>query len=251
MKTLYLLPLLLLSTLSLYSQSQFPEGLSRDLLLGKIQYDQDERFIQVASPYASRPTYLHKETYSAFVEMFEAANADGISLRILSGARNFDQQKAIWERKWKSHVHLDPRSRTSRILEFSSMPATSRHHWGTDIDLNHLENDYFEAGKGKKEYEWLVKNAPRFGFYQVYDSKEAGRTGYAEEKWHWSYLPLAGPYLTYYNEHIGYYDIRGFEGAYLARVHKMITAYVNGIATEIREIRFLPKQDKIASADSE
>lgn len=253
MKIRYLLPLLFFSSLNLCSQSLFPEGVSKDLLLGKVNYEQDERFVKVAAAHASKPLYLNKEVYAAFTDMFQAAKKDGISLRILSGARNFDHQKAIWERKWKSHAALDPRSRTSRILEFSSMPATSRHHWGTDIDLNNLENEYFESGKGKKEYEWLVNNAHRFGFYQVYDSKEAGRTGYSEEKWHWSYLPLAGPYLKFYNENIGYYDISGFDGAYLARIHKMITAYVNGIAAEIRDIRFLPKQDveNIVSVDTE
>jgi len=208
------------------------EEISKDFLLGKLNYRQEIDFLKIDNEHTSRALYLNKETYSAFVKMFRAAKADGIELKIVSGARNFEHQKAIWERKWRNNKDLDPLSRSRKILEFSSMPATSRHHWGTDIDLNNLENSYFEEGKGKAEYEWLVKNAPRFGFFQVYTSKDSGRTGYSEEKWHWSYLPLARHYLQAYNETIQYSDITGFEGAHLAEAQEMIANYVNGISME-------------------
>ena len=65
------------------------------------------------------------------------------------------------------------------------MPSTSRHHWGTDIDINGFD-DYFseENKKANKEYRWLVINAPKFDFFQVYTEKGEGkrRTGYNEEK---------------------------------------------------------------------
>jgi len=66
---------------------------------------------------------------------------------------------------------------------------------GKDIYLNNLNNSYF-----KKEYDWLVKNASLYGFYQVYTSKENGREGYNIEKWHWSYNLLQKKYLKFYNE---------------------------------------------------
>ena len=52
------------------------------------------------------------------------------------------------------------------------MPSTSRHHWGTDIDLNSLNNSYFSSGKGLKEYDWLTTNANHYGFYQVYTDEK-------------------------------------------------------------------------------
>jgi len=116
-----------------------------------------------------------------------------------------------------------------KILEYSSMPSTSRHHWGTDIDINSLESDYFKSGKGKLEYEWLTKNEPKYGFYQVYTSKKNGRTGYSEEEWHWSYLPLANIYLSKYNTLIKLNDIKGFKGFESARKIDVIKDYVNGI----------------------
>lgn len=228
-----ILPLIFFSCfLSVTAQKSSSEEISKEFLLGKLNYRHENEFLKVNNEHTSRALYLNRETYWAFVKMFRAAKADGIELKIVSGARSFEHQKAIWERKWKNYKDLDPLSRSRKILEFSSMPATSRHHWGTDIDLNNLENSYFEEGKGKVEYEWLVKNAPRFGFYQVYTSKGSGRTGYSEEKWHWSYLPLSRHYLQAYNDTIQYSDITGFEGAHLAEAQEMIAAYVNGISVE-------------------
>ena len=42
------------------------------------------------------------------------------------------------------------------------MPSTSRHHWGTDLDLNNLNNSYFTSGKGKKIYKGSEKNKRLF-----------------------------------------------------------------------------------------
>jgi hypothetical protein len=118
------------------------------------------------------------------------------------------------------------------ILTYSSMPGTSRHHWGTDIDLNAFENEYFESGEGLEVYEFLNRCASTFGFQQVYTSKETSqspRSGYEEEKWHWSYTPISIPMLNAYNDFILTEDIQGFQGASQADSVHIIRDYVNGI----------------------
>lgn len=232
MKQFYVNLIFLMFSLHLAAQIPFEDTITKEFLLGKTAYQEVKDFVKVDPEHASRKMYLNRETYAAFVEMWKAAKTDGVQLKIVSGARNFEHQKAIWERKWKANEELEPLSRSQKILEFSSMPATSRHHWGTDIDLNNLENSYFEKGRGKAEYDWLVKNASQFGFFQVYTSKQSGRTGYSEEKWHWSYLPLAKLYLQAYNDIVKYEDISGFEGSYLAEAQEMIGIYVNGISRD-------------------
>ncbi len=123
------------------------------------------------------------------------------------------------------------KQRALKILEYSSMPGTSRHHWGTDIDLNALNNTYFASGQGQKEYDWLVSHASDYGFCQVYTEQDEDRPdGYHEEKWHWSYLPLAQQFLQQYNEQISYADIVGFDGSSVAEEIGAIQKYVNGIA---------------------
>ena len=204
--------------------------IEKDFILGKYDYKKHIDFEKVSPNHSSKTIYIQKDTYKAFINMFDAAKLDGINLKIISGTRSFYEQKGIWERKWEKYKALKPLDRAKKILEYSSMPTTSRHHWGTDIDINNLNNGYFDNGQGKKEYEWLVKNANTYGFYQVYTSKNQGRTGYNLEKWHWSYLPLASTYLKFYNDSISYDDIIGFKGFELAKQCKMISDYVNGIS---------------------
>lgn len=214
-----------------------PEKLrvEKKILLGKYNYRKNIDFVKVKNIHSSKAIYLNKKVYTSFVNMFKEAKNDNINLKIISGTRSFYEQKVIWERKWKKYNNLKPLEKAKKILEFSSMPTTSRHHWGTDVDLNNLNNSYFEKGKGKKEYEWLVSNANKFGFYQVYTNKKNGRTGYNIEKWHWSYLPLASEYLKFYNGKIKYKDIKGFKGSELAKKIGMIENYVNGVSTKIKK----------------
>lgn len=169
--------------------------------------------------------------------MQRAALYDTIQLIIVSGTRNFKEQKAIWNRKWNRYNNLKSIDRIKKILEYSSMPSTSRHHWGTDLDLNNLNNSYFTSGKGKKIYNWLINNANKYGFYQVYTDKINGRTGYNLERWHWSYLPLASTYLEQYNTTVNYSDIDGFKGSDLSEDIKVIPAFVNGVSKKVKTFK--------------
>ena len=209
-------------------------NISKAFVLGKFNYKTDPTFIKVKAEHTTKTLYLNKDVYNAFVQMYDSATKDSIELKIVSGTRNFYEQKAIWERKWKTYQNLNFKDRALKILEYSAMPSTSRHHWGTDIDLNSLNNSYFNSGKGLELYKWLVTNAHKFGFYQVYTEKTNGRTGYNLEKWHWSYLPLAKPYLEYYNSNVMVNDIVGFEGAELAKSLHIIDNYVNGVSKKVK-----------------
>ncbi len=207
---------------------------SDDFVTGQFDFKTHEDFVQVDPQDANKEVYLHKDTYEAFQAMADSAQKDGITFVIVSGARNFEYQKSIWDRKWNASSASTDLEKANEILEYSSMPMTSRHHWGTDIDLNNLNNSYFEEGQGKQEYEWLKAHANGFGFYQPYTEKSLnGRTGYNEEKWHWSYMPLASQYLTYYNRHITNADIEGFQGAELATEIDMVQNYVNGVSVDV------------------
>ncbi|QTD39390.1 M15 family metallopeptidase [Polaribacter batillariae] len=211
-----------------------PKYLTKNYVLGKFNYTNNADFVLVPKEVSNKKIYLRKEVLKAFLKMKRAAEKNNIRFKIISGTRNFNHQKRIWNYKWNTkYKNLPPLKRAKKILEFSSMPSTSRHHWGTDLDINSLNNTYFTKGKGLKEYHWLLKNASKFGFYQVYTSKKNGRTGYHEEKWHWTYLPLSSIYLKYYNTHVTLNDITDFKGAAFAKELNIIKNYVNGINPEI------------------
>ena len=211
-------------------------AITKSFLLGIISFSKSNLFVELEKQYHTKnKMYLEKETASAFKRMYKAAKLDGINLKIVSGARNYYSQKSIWERKYKKNEQagMSPIENAKKILLYSSMPSTSRHHWGTDIDINSLEPSYFEYGRGKIEYEWLVKNGAKFGFCQTYSdfAKNDRFSGYQEESWHWTYMPKSKKFLAEYNKTVGYEDINGFMGSGLAEQLGMIENYVNGISS--------------------
>ena len=211
----------------------------KNILLGKLDYKKDTNFSIVNTKYSSKTIYLRNEVLLKFDEMYNAALKQGIKLLVISGTRSFNHQKYIWDRKWaKNIMKMDSISTIKEILKYSSMPSTSRHHWGTDIDLNNLQNSYFEKGEGKKIFDWLVKNAFKYGFHMTYDNQEESkRTGYKMEKWHWSYMPISEQYLLQFSQDIKYEDICSFKGSKFA-CHEdidIIKNFVNGINTDFKK----------------
>jgi zinc D-Ala-D-Ala carboxypeptidase len=197
------------------------EPVTKDYLTGKFNPAKDKRFVKIGD------FYLRKEVAAAFLKMQKEAAKSKIKLTLVSATRTFTEQKRLWENKWNGitpvNTHTDeflpkPNSRKNtlskteralRILEFTAMPSTSRHHWGTDFDLNRVDSSYWEKPKGQKEYEWLVKNAAVFGFCQVYSADRTN--GYKEEKWHWSYVASAANFTNQYAESVKNTDILNFK----------------------------------------
>jgi zinc D-Ala-D-Ala carboxypeptidase len=231
-----------LATITPTALTPIDSSISTAYLMGQFDPEKHPDFTPIAKEHASREgMYLRKEAYAKFMEMAAAAKKDGVHFTIKSATRNFEAQKTIWEGKWSGTRLLegnqnakkafpDPTKRALKILEYSSMPGTSRHHWGTDIDLNDFTNAYFEKGKGLKEYEWLVAHAGEYGFCQPYTPKGAARPdGYNEEKWHWSYLPISKKLSDQFKLRITNADITGFEGAAVAKDIGVVEKYVLGI----------------------
>ena len=213
-----------------------------DFIMGKFNPEKNKDFIKIPLEYADQEgRFMHKEAFEAFVRMSAEAASDGISLKIVSAARNFDYQKGIWERKWTGETKLstgedasvsypDPSNRARNILNYSSMPGTSRHHWGTDIDLNKFNNAWFESGDGLKLFNWLEKNAHLYGYCRPYTSKDSLRPfGYNEEKWHWSYLPISEGLTNAADSLLKNKMIAGFKGSEVANQLDIVNKYVLGI----------------------
>lgn len=209
---------------------------NKDVLLGKYNYKDSKDFIMVDESLSIKSgIYIRKEVYEKFKQMYSDAKKDGITLKIVSGTMNFYEQKAIWESKFQElrkgkKGKIDTLEICKKILSYFAMPGTSRHHWGTDIDINSTDNDYFKTEYGKNVYEWLKKNAKKYGFCSPYSDSVIG--GYKEEKWHWSYAPLSRKFLENYIKMIGYDDIRGFLGCEKAKELRVIELFVKNIDKE-------------------
>lgn len=159
---------------------------------------------------------LHALAANAFRALQAEARESGFDLSIASGFRSFERQCAIWNAKATGQrpVHddnghfidldaLSPSARVHAIMRFSALPGTSRHHWGSDLDV-------FDAAAMPPGYQlalspaevaagglfdplhcWLdtlmAKNQSH-GFFRPY---AVDRGGVAPERWHLSFAPLS------------------------------------------------------------
>lgn len=159
---------------------------------------------------------LQAEAAQAFALLQADAAQAGFELTVASAYRPFERQLMIWNGKacGERPVHddagcpvpmsaLPPRERLYAILRFSAIPGTSRHHWGSDLDV-------FDAAAVPLDYQvqlspgevagggvfdplhcWLderIAQGQSRGFYRPYGRD---RGGVAPERWHLSYAPLA------------------------------------------------------------
>tara|TARA_R110002110_G_scaffold291986_2_gene506064 strand:- start:24808 stop:25536 length:729 start_codon:yes stop_codon:yes gene_type:complete len=159
---------------------------------------------------------LQPQAAAAFARLQLDAAADGFQLAIASSYRSYERQRAIWNGKAAGErpVHDDAGNpvailalpvaeRIRAILRFSALPGTSRHHWGTDLDVYDaaaVPTDYplqlspqevAPDGPFGPLHCWLdarMVEGDSQGFYRPYDRD---RGGVAPERWHLSYAPLA------------------------------------------------------------
>lgn len=182
----------------------FGPTFTRNQLIGKGNPD------IVGNSYTSK---MHKATKTAFDKMKAAAAKENINIEVVSAYRSFQRQKEIFEGKYKRYTKqgLSPDKILEKIIEYSTIPGTSRHHWGTDLDIidasvprpaNVLQPENFHGtGAFCRLKEWLNHNAETFGFFEVY-TDNGNRKGFKYEPWHFSYSPVSIPMLRAYQEQI-------------------------------------------------
>jgi LAS superfamily LD-carboxypeptidase LdcB len=159
---------------------------------------------------------LQSEVVRALTALQSDARNAGFELAIASSFRPFCRQLAIWNGKVDGTrpihddqgrpVSIESLSRTEQlhaILRFSALPGTSRHHWGTDLDVYDsaavppeypLQLSPAEVAAGgvfDRLHCWLdarLAAGESHGFFRPY-GKDRG--GVAPERWHLSYAPLS------------------------------------------------------------
>lgn len=187
-----------LSLLVFLCSCQAQSSIDRDQLLGK------KEVLLVGDTYELLP-----DAAKAFEKMKEAALQEGIDIKVVSSFRSYERQRSIWNRKFQNNKKegLTPIDNINTIIEYSTIPGTSRHHWGTEIDVIEgsiepegdvlLTEKFHHGGPYEKLRIWLEKNAERFGFICAYPDFE-NRKGFYYEPWHYSYAPLSIPFYRSY-----------------------------------------------------
>ena len=161
---------------------------------------------------------LQREAAQAFQALQDDARTAGFDLAIASSFRSYERQRVIWNGKAGGErpvyddldrevdmASLSPSGRLAAILRFSAIPGTSRHHWGTDLDvfdraamppgyqLQLSPPEVAPGGLFDPLHRWLDERMASGGSRGFYRPYARDRGGVAPERWHLSYAPLSMP----------------------------------------------------------
>lgn len=155
-----------------------------------------ENLVQTDSKYKSsfdgKSILLEKETYSHWLNLKKEAKKENIQLDITSGYRDaFCQQKIL--------EYYIEKIGFEKAIRRVAIPNYSEHQSGLAIDFTYFceeNNDTKEnlsICEDDFEYQWLQKEAHKFGFIFRYPKSKEKITGYSFEPWHLRYvgIPLA------------------------------------------------------------
>lgn len=130
-----------------------------------------------------------KKTQQALILLFEDAKSQGFDLMLTSSYRSYEEQKEQLSVRVQYELSIGATTEQEaeyKALQYVSKPGFSEHQLGTAVDMACTTCAGPEAEINKRVYEYLEKNAPKFGFKQSYPENNIKGFGY--EPWHWRYV---------------------------------------------------------------
>ena len=126
--------------------------------------------------------YLVKDAHDAYVELYNAAKADGMNLIITTSYRSYGFQSTLYY----NYVNQDGQANADT---YSARPGYSEHHTGLAADLSTPSlTNAFTQFIYTDEYKWMKENSYKYGFIQRYTDENQYITGYQPEAWHYRYV---------------------------------------------------------------
>ena len=140
------------------------------------------------SPRASWLYLAPRLTFKAKImveQLIDEAEKDGMCLVVSSGYRSYEAQQELYDSTPEDRRDFVAEAGTSEhqtglAVDFRGCPMTDGKRDDTAERLE-LVNDF----KDLPEYEWLQKNAWRYGFEESFTEENIHITGYPPEPWHW------------------------------------------------------------------
>ena len=130
--------------------------------------------------YAKAGIRLNKEAYESFKEMADEAKKEHLNLRIISAYRSFTYQENLYN----SYLKNDSKD---KVDTYSARAGYSEHQTGLSIDIDNIKQNYNKFHL-TKEFDWMQKNAYKYGYILRYPLGKERITGYKYEAWHYRYV---------------------------------------------------------------
>lgn len=135
--------------------------------------------VKVDKKYTSEDNIMmNKEAYDAYIQMSNDLNKDGLGIYITTAYRGYDEQKELCDYYKKLYGE-------EYVKKYVAQPGFSEHQTGLAIDIGSTKKNTFASSK---EYQWMIKNAYKYGYILRYTKKFQDETGFKSEAWHYRYV---------------------------------------------------------------
>lgn len=128
---------------------------------------------------------LRSVAAQALKALGDAAQAQGLQLVTIASYRSYEYQNMLYQsgiaRGGQEYADL-----------YYARPGQSEHNSGLAVDLSFSGYPYNQI-ETHPQYEWLLQNAPTYGFILRYPQDRTDITKYGYESWHFRYV---GPELA-------------------------------------------------------
>lgn len=154
------------------------------ILVNRDNYIPDDYTVELTE--LSNGQKVDSRIYPSLQEMFDAARAEGLGLFVADGYRTAETQQQILEGKIEAYKNEGYSSEEAekKAKEWVAVPGTSEHQLGLAVDINADKSQ----STSEEVYEWLSKNAYKYGFIQRYPEDKTDITHTIYEPWHYRYV---------------------------------------------------------------
>ena len=167
-----------------YEDAVTEDVFSYDMLVNKFHYLEEEfipnDLIEISEEYrgGTEVVLANRTAVNAVIQMIESASIDGLELVVNSSYRSHADQIEIAEfyRKWYGDNYVE---------NYIAKPGYSEHQTGLAFDMGSKKSKTFADSK---EYEWIIKNAHKYGFIARFTKRGQSITGYRSEPAHFRYV---------------------------------------------------------------
>lgn len=127
----------------------------------------------------------------AFINMKNAAAAEGVDLMLCSGYRSVEYQQSLFDaekQKWldKGNSEEEAYNQAKTVV---AVPGYSEHNSGLAADIVTPKHQNLDEAFGKTDAaKWLFEHAPEYGFILRYPENKQAITGIIYEPWHYRYV---------------------------------------------------------------
>ena len=132
--------------------------------------------------YAYENKYLRKEAKEMFEKLSKDAKKEGYRIVATSTYRDYDYQNNLYnyyiKEKGKKYADM-----------CSARAGHSEHQTGLAVDVAG-SNDSYDDFEASIEFNWMKKNAHKYGFILRYPKGKEKITGFKYEPWHYRYIGI-------------------------------------------------------------